>query len=137
TVTAGLLSAKDRSLGPGPQNQYLQTDAAINLGNSGGPLFNLAGEVIGVNTLVKADAVGIGFAIPADRVKSVVPELDAGREPPVPAYLGVVARSSTTAYRRHFGASATDRGLFVTQLVKDGPAYKFGLAVGELITAVL
>ncbi len=137
TVTAGIVSAKDRALGPGPQNLFLQTDAAINLGNSGGPLFNAAGEVIGVNTLVKTDAVGIGFAIPSDIVKAVIPELDAGRELPARPYAGLATRASSTAYRRHFGFSGAEKGLFVTRLVKDSPAHRVGLQVGDLVSAAL
>ncbi|MDR2725939.1 MAG: trypsin-like peptidase domain-containing protein, partial [Candidatus Adiutrix sp.] len=77
TVTAGILSARSRSLGAGPYDDFLQTDAAINLGNSGGPLLNLAGEVIGINTAIVAGGNNIGFAIPTNLAKGIVGQLKA------------------------------------------------------------
>ncbi|MBV8494683.1 MAG: trypsin-like peptidase domain-containing protein, partial [Alphaproteobacteria bacterium] len=78
TVTAGIISATARDIHSGPYDDYLQTDASINRGNSGGPMFNLAGEVIGINTAIfspSGGSIGIGFAIPADTVESVVAKL--------------------------------------------------------------
>ncbi|MGH7440581.1 MAG: trypsin-like peptidase domain-containing protein, partial [Polyangiaceae bacterium] len=75
TVTMGIVSAKDRSLGAGPYDDYVQTDASINPGNSGGPLFDLRGQVIGVNAAINPQGKGIGFAIPIDAVKQAVPQL--------------------------------------------------------------
>src|SRR3546814_10086440 len=75
TVTAGIISARGRNIQAGPYDDFLQIDASINRGNSGGPLFNLDGEVIGVNTAIyspNGGSVGIGFAIPSNMVKSVV-----------------------------------------------------------------
>ena len=75
TVTSGIISAKGRVLGEGPYDNFLQTDASINPGNSGGPLYGLDGRVIGLNTAIVANATGIGFAIPINLVKSVLPQL--------------------------------------------------------------
>src|SRR5438045_7393799 len=76
TVTAGIISAKERALGPGSvYSDYLQTDASINPGNSGGPLFNLRGEVIGINSAIISGANTIGFAIPIAVVKQILPQL--------------------------------------------------------------
>ena len=86
TVTAGIVSARGRDIGSGPYDDYLQIDASINKGNSGGPAFNLKGEVVGVNTAIfspSGGSVGIGFAIPASVVKNVVeePEVRMARSP--------------------------------------------------------
>jgi len=75
TVTLGIISAKGRVIGAGPYDDFLQTDAAINPGNSGGPLFNMEGEVIGINTAIIAQGQGIGFAIPINLVKTLLPQL--------------------------------------------------------------
>ncbi|MEM9696804.1 MAG: trypsin-like peptidase domain-containing protein, partial [Myxococcota bacterium] len=75
TVTMGIVSAKARTIGAGPYDAFIQTDASINPGNSGGPLFNARGEVVGINTAVRANANGIGFAIPVDDLRDVVEQL--------------------------------------------------------------
>src|SRR5437868_14484566 len=72
SVSLGIVSAKARSIGAGPYDEFIQTDASINPGNSGGPLYNLRGEVIGINTAIRAGAEGIGFAIPIDVLKDVM-----------------------------------------------------------------
>ena len=72
---SGIVSAKARTIGAGPYDDFIQTDASINPGNSGGPLFNWRGEVVGINTAIRAGANGIGFAIPIDEVKDVLPQL--------------------------------------------------------------
>src|SRR6202044_389768 len=69
TVTMGIISAKSRAIGAGPDDDFIQTDASINPGNSGGPLFNLQGQVIGINTAINPNGKGIGFAIPIDAIK--------------------------------------------------------------------
>jgi len=134
TVTAGILSAKDRTLGLSRADRYLQTDAAINFGNSGGPLFNVRGEVIGMNTLVRVDAQGIGFAIPANQIKKSLPVLETSGHVDH-AWLGLVAENSTTAYRNFFKIRADTPGVVVTHLVKNGPAHKVGLEEGDFIYA--
>ena len=78
TVTAGIVSAKGRAIGAGPYDDFIQTDASINPGNSGGPLFNLQGQVVGINMAVIASGQGIGFAIPINLVKSIIPSLMKG-----------------------------------------------------------
>ena len=75
TVTMGIVSAKGRTIGAGPYDDFIQTDASINPGNSGGPLFNLRGQVVGINTAINPQGKGIGFAIPIDAVRDVVPQL--------------------------------------------------------------
>ena len=75
TVTAGIVSAKGRVIGQGPYDDFIQTDASINPGNSGGPLFNLNGEVVGINTAIVSGGTGIGFAIPINLAKSLLPQL--------------------------------------------------------------
>ncbi len=77
TVTAGIVSAKGRAIGAGPYDNFIQTDASINPGNSGGPLINMKGEVVGINTAIIADGQGIGFAIPINMAKEIVPQLEA------------------------------------------------------------
>jgi serine protease Do len=76
SVSLGIISALDRDIHAGPYDQFLQTDAAINPGNSGGPLFNLKGEVIGINTAIVGNATGLGFAVPSNVVKTVLPQLE-------------------------------------------------------------
>ena len=79
TVTMGIVSAKGRAIGAGPYDDFIQTDASINPGNSGGPLFNLRGQVVGINTAINPNGKGIGFAIPIDAMKDVLPQLLATR----------------------------------------------------------
>jgi serine protease Do len=136
TVTAGILSAKDRILGTGRADRYLQTDAAINFGNSGGPLFNAKAEVVGINTLIRADAQGIGFAIPANTVKKWLPALAAKGDLPR-AWLGIVVANLSTALRNLYGvADDTATGVIVTNLVKGSPAQKLGLEEGDRLTSL-
>ena len=93
TVTSGIISAKERTQFGGPYSDYLQTDASINPGNSGGPLFNMKGEVVGVNAAIISGANTIGFAIPINVVKQILPQLkDTGRV--VRGFLGVHRRPS-------------------------------------------
>jgi serine protease Do len=75
TVTQGIISARGRAIGPGPYETFLQTDAPINPGNSGGPPINISGEVIGINTAILSSGQGIGFAIPSDVAKRIIPRL--------------------------------------------------------------
>ena len=136
TVTTGIVSAKDRSLGVGHADRYLQTDAAINFGNSGGPLFNLKGEVIGINTLVRVDAQGIGFAIPSDTVKKLLPILEDGGKVER-SWLGIVAANESTALRARYEIQGPSyEGVIVTHLIKNAPAHKLQLEEGDLITGI-
>ena len=82
TVTAGVVSAKDRTIGAGPYDAFIQTDASINPGNSGGPLFNARGEVVGINSAIISSGQGIGFAIPINIAKNIMAQLrETGRSP--------------------------------------------------------
>lgn len=133
TITAGILSAKGRVIGAGPYDDFLQTDAAINPGNSGGPLFNMNGEVVGINTAIVAQGQGIGFAIPINLVKEILPQLKSGKV--TRGWLGVMIQDITPELAESFGIKQT-RGVLVGDVVKDGPADRAGLKRGDIITSV-
>jgi serine protease Do len=138
TVTDGILSARDRSLGIGRIDQYLQTNTAINFGNSGGPLFNMKGEVVGMNTLVKTDAQGIGFAIPSDVIVKVVPALKSGSAPKR-AYLGVALVPPSRAWSQVVGTKVEllqASAPLVARVQKGSPADKLGLKSGDQIVEI-
>lgn len=128
TITAGIVSARDRNLGDNPLDRFLQIDAPINPGNSGGPLFDLQGQVIGMNTAIVAPtggSVGIGFAIPSDTVRRVVEQL----------------RSQGHISRGWLGVSieslpGTDAGALVAGVIPGGPASVAGLRPGDVVLAV-
>ena len=137
TVTAGVVSGVGRSLEqPGlPMLHHLiQTDAAINEGNSGGPLVNAAGEVVGINTAIIASAHGIGFAIPVSTVRPVLGDLVAGRRIVRPA-LGLVAVSVTpqVAFANDL---KVERGVLVVEVEGSSPASAADIRVGDVITAI-
>ena len=137
TVTAGILSARGRHIGEGPYDDFLQIDAPINKGNSGGPLFAQDGTVIGVNTAIyspSGGSVGIGFAIPSSVVKQVVGQLEAnGRVER--SWLGVAAQpvSQTMAKALHL---ADTTGALVAEVQKDSPASSAGIQPGDVITKI-
>ena len=135
TITTGIVSAKGRSgVGITAYEDFIQTDAAINRGNSGGPLVNLRGEVIGINTamLGYAGNIGIGFSIPINMVKEISEELmTEGRI--VRGYLGVMIRDLSEAMSKELEYSSTD-GVLITGLLDDGPAAKGGILVHDIIT---
>lgn len=139
TVTAGILSARGRDIGAGPFDDFIQIDAPINPGNSGGPTFNLAGEVIGVNTAILSPgggSVGIGFAVPAEIVAPVVQELRAnGRI--ARGWLGVSAEPLPAA-QGAAGAQPREgpRGVRIAGVTANGPAARAGIRQGDVITAV-
>jgi serine protease Do len=130
TVTAGIISAKGRVIGEGPYDDFLQTDAAINPGNSGGPLFNMKGEVIGINTAIESQGQGIGFAIPINMARKLLPQLKTGKV--VRAWIGVLVQNITPTLARSFGIKET-QGVIVGDVVSDGPAKKAGLKRGDII----
>ena len=132
TVTAGILSAKGRVIGAGPYDNFLQTDASINPGNSGGPLFNLKGEVVGVNTAIIAGGQGIGFAIPINQAKIVIPQL-ISRGKVKRGYLGIGLEEITPERARRLKLKNT-KGVLVSQVYQGSPAHKAGLQTGDLIT---
>ncbi|MCF8079885.1 MAG: DegQ family serine endoprotease [Desulfobacterales bacterium] len=133
TVTVGIISAKGRVIGAGPYDDFLQTDAAINPGNSGGPLFNMDGEVVGINTAIVATGQGIGFAIPVNLAKELLPQLKTGRV--TRGWLGIVIQDLTPELAESFGME-TSEGVLIANVVEDGPAEKAGLQRGDVITAL-
>ncbi len=131
TVTVGIVSAKGRVIGAGPYDDFIQTDASINPGNSGGPLFNLRGEVIGINTAIVPNGQGIGFAIPVNMAKQIVPQLrDAGKV--TRGWLGVVVQPMSEELAQSFELDRP-RGVLVSEVVKDSPAERAGLKRGDVI----
>jgi serine protease Do len=137
TVTAGIVSARGRDIGAGPYDDYVQIDAPINKGNSGGPAFDVDGNVIGVNTAIyspSGGSVGIGFDIPADTVKTVVAQLKAsGRV--TRGWLGVQIQPVTASIADSLGLKKAE-GALVDEPQKDSPAVKAGIQSGDVITAV-
>ncbi|HKZ18443.1 MAG TPA: DegQ family serine endoprotease [Geobacteraceae bacterium] len=132
TVTVGIVSAKERVIGSGPYDDFIQTDASINPGNSGGPLLNANGEVIGINTAIVAGGQGIGFAIPVNMAKAIITQLkEKGKV--TRGWLGVVVQSITPDLAKSFGLKE-ESGALVSDVVKDGPAEKAGLKNGDIIT---
>ena len=133
SVTAGIVSARGRTLAEDPYIDFLQTDAAINFGNSGGPLLSADGTVIGVTSAIlspNGGSVGVGFAIPAETVTAVIGELEAhGRVSR--GYLGISAQPLTPAIARSLGLSSPD-GALVTAVASDGPS-KDALHVGDVL----
>ena len=136
SVSMGILSAKSRrDIAPSGRAglyDFLQTDASINPGNSGGPLLNLAGEVIGINSAINAAGQGIGFAIPVNLVKSLLPDLR-GKGRVSRSWIGVAVQRVSPEIASGLGLERP-RGALVTQIVKGGPAYKSGLQPGDVIT---
>jgi serine protease Do len=137
TVTSGIVSARGRDIGAGPYDDFLQIDAPINKGNSGGPTFNLRGEVVGVNTAIASPSggsVGLAFAIPAATVQSVVAQLESdGRVSR--GYLGVQIQPLTKELADGLGLEA-QKGALVNSTQPDTPAAKAGLKSGDVITKV-
>jgi serine protease Do len=132
TVTAGIVSAKGRIIGSGPYDDFIQTDASINPGNSGGPLFNSMGEVIGINTAIVAGGQGIGFAIPINMAKEILPQLKS-KGKVTRGWFGVAVQAVTPELAKSFGLKE-QRGVLISQVMKDSPAEKAGLKTGDIIT---
>ena len=130
TVTTGIISAKGRVIGAGPYDDFLQTDASINPGNSGGPLFNLKGEVVGINTAIVAGGQGIGFAIPVNMAKRLLPQLKKGKV--VYGYLGVYIQDLTPELASSFGLKEA-QGVLISDVIPDSPAEKGGLKKGDVV----
>ena len=141
TVTAGIVSALGRDIGDGPYDKFIQIDAPINEGNSGGPLFDQRGNVIGINTAIlspSGGSVGIGFAIPSDMVKQVVAQLIATGKV-VRGYLGVEAEQISPPTAQALGLPAGDPtkdGALVASVAKGSPAARAGLKPMDVITNV-
>lgn len=131
TVTAGIVSAKGRVIGAGPYDDFIQTDASINPGNSGGPLFNTKGEVIGVNTAIVASGQGIGFAIPINMAKALVPQLISSGKV-TRAWLGVGIQDITPELAKSFNLS-DENGALISNIFPGSPAEKGGIRNGDII----
>lgn len=134
SVSAGIISAANRNINSGPYDSFLQTDAAINRGNSGGPLFNMDGEVIGVNTAIispSGGSIGIGFAIPSDIVRNVVSQLQEFGETRR-GWLGVRIQSVTDELAESFGLLKA-RGALIAEVTPGGPAAAAGIKAGDVI----
>lgn len=137
SVTAGIVSAQGRDIGSGPYDDYIQIDAPVNRGNSGGPTFNLKGEVIGVNTAIyspSGGSVGIAFDIPAATVASVVPQLQAGGQV-ARGWLGVQIQPVTAEIADSLGLKQAE-GALIAEPQPGSPAARAGLKSGDVVTAV-
>jgi serine protease Do len=137
TVTAGIVSARGRDIGAGPYDDFLQIDAPVNRGNSGGPTFNEQGQVVGVNTAIyspSGGSVGIGFAIPADTVKQVINDLKT-KGTVARGWIGVQIQPVTQDIADSLGLKNTD-GALVADVQANSPALSAGLKAGDVITAV-
>jgi serine protease Do len=137
TVTAGIVSARGRDIGSGPYDDFIQIDAPVNKGNSGGPTFNVDGEVIGVNTAIyspSGGSVGIAFAIPADTVKNVVSQLRE-RGSVTRGWIGVQIQPVTPEIADSLGLKQAT-GALVAEPQANGPAVKAGIQSGDVIVSV-
>jgi serine protease Do len=134
TVTSGIVSAKDRQIGAGPYDHFIQTDASINPGNSGGPLVNLQGEVVGIDTAIFSQSggnIGIGFAIPINLVKDLLPQLKSGGKI-TRGWLGVSIQGMTPDLAASVGLDQV-KGALVSSVVHDGPAERAGIKAGDVV----
>ena len=134
TVTSGIVSAKGRFIGEGPYDNFIQTDASINRGNSGGPLINVHGEAVGINTAIfspTGGSIGIGFAIPIDMAKEVLPQLRE-RGTVTRGWLGVAIQQMTPELAKTFGLKQPD-GALVSDVVDGSPAEHAGVKQGDVI----
>jgi serine protease Do len=134
TVTLGIVSAKARTIGAGPYDDFIQTDASINPGNSGGPLFNMRGEVVGINTAIRAGADGIGFAIPVNALKDIVQQLE-DKGFVERGKLGLAFQPVTPEVAK---AMQLERpwGALVSEIVPNSAAARAGIKSGDVIVAV-
>jgi len=137
TVTSGIISAVLRNAGGGAYDRYLQTDASINRGNSGGPLFDMRGKVIGINNAIispTGGSVGIGFAIPSDVVSPIVKQLISGEEIER-GFMGISIQPVNSDLADSLGLPR-NRGEFVQSVQEDGAAAKAGIEPGDVVTAI-
>jgi S1-C subfamily serine protease len=146
TVTLGIVSTlrrTSRDVGIGNKRlEFIQTDAAINPGNSGGPLLNAQGEVIGINTAIRGDAMGIGFAIPIDRAKSIATQLQRG-EKVVHPFIGIGMEDLTPELAKQINSNANNplripeiNGILVARVIPNSPAANAGIKVGDVVVQV-
>jgi len=135
TVTAGIVSAKYRQIGAGAYDNFIQTDTPINLGNSGGPLLNTNGEVIGINTAIfsqSGGSVGIGFAIPINMVKDLLPQLKKGKV--IRGWIGVTIQRITPELKNKLNLP-DEKGALVSDVDSKGPADESGIKRGDVIVS--
>jgi serine protease Do len=134
TVTAGIVSAKERVIGAGPFDNFIQTDASINPGNSGGPLIDVDGKVVGVNSAIysrSGGSIGIGFAIPINLTMRVVDQLRSNRRV-VRGWLGVAMQDVTPELARSFGLPS-EEGALISDIYRGGPAHRAGIRRGDVV----
>lgn len=134
SVTQGIISAKERAIGMGPYDDFIQTDASINPGNSGGPLLNINGEVIGINSAMHAGGQGIGFAIPVNSAKDVIKKLRKDGKV-IRAQLGVQIQKIGEEHMKALKLKSKD-GALVTQVIEGSPAAGAGIKPGDVIIAI-
>jgi Do/DeqQ family serine protease len=137
TVTTGVVSALDRSVRADERiyRRFIQTDASINPGNSGGPLLNIDGELVGINTAIYRKAQGIGFAIPINRVKSIVKELLLSGEVRVP-WLGLEVQDLTAELHRYFRLPEEKGGVMISDVIPRGPGERGGVKRGDILLSI-
>lgn len=134
SVTAGIVSAKSRDIESGPYDSFIQTDASINQGNSGGPMFNLQGEVIGISSAIFSTtgaSQGVGFAIPANLARWVISQLKEHGEVKR-GWIGIKIQPNTPEIADSLGISA-NQGVVVSGITEQGPAQKAGLQAGDIV----
>jgi len=135
TVTAGIVSARGRNINQGLYDDFIQTDAAINRGNSGGPLFNMQGEVVGINTAIYSPtggSIGIGFSIPSNLARNIVAQLQDGGKVRR-GWLGVNIQQVTDEIAESLGLTGGGRGALVARAQEDGPAARGGIRNGDVV----
>jgi S1-C subfamily serine protease len=146
TVTLGIVSTlrrTSRDVGIGNKRlEFIQTDAAINPGNSGGPLLNAQGEVIGINTAIRGDAMGIGFAIPIDRAKSIATQLQRGETVAHP-FIGIGMEDLTPQLAKQINSNPNNpiripeiNGILVARVVPNSPAANAGIRIGDVVVQI-
>lgn len=134
SVTAGIVSAKSRDIESGPYDNFIQTDASINQGSSGGPMFNLTGELIGVNTAIfstNGGNMGVGFAIPTNMIRFVIDELKAHGQVNR-GWIGIKMQPMTEDMVKSLGLTS-DKGVIITEVTPQGSAEKAGIKAGDII----
>jgi len=133
TITAGIISAKGRELGSGPYDNFLQTDASINPGNSGGPLINMDGEVVAINTAIIPSGQGLGFAVPVNMLKELLPKLKTGTVKR--GWLGVMVQPIDEKLAKGFGLKEA-KGALIADVTKGDPAAKAGVKAGDVVIKI-
>lgn len=132
TVTVGVLSGTGRVLGAGPYDDFLQTDASINPGNSGGPLFDTKGEVVGINTAIIPGGSGLGFAIPIEMAREILPQLQSQGKV-VRGFIGLGIQELSPRLREAFGVPPEVKGALVSSLMPGGPSERAGARLQDIV----